>query len=90
MFKKGDKLIYIVDDKSGYKKGEIYEICDIQSFKGEDYNSPEGIYYKVFYDTKLHTYFWFYDINMSDYFITLAEWREQQIKTIIDDDINMY
>jgi hypothetical protein len=83
---KGDKVICIKDwsfDEQEYKKDIIYEI--------DDTNKTYGIYIKgENYISRDEYGYWFcfkkdYYNNFPDYFITLAEWRQQQINSILDE-----
>ena len=101
MIKNGDKVIcikdaYYVEKPTGmkellYKCGEIYEINYIAIndshiyFNGSSYifisrndkDASTGFYL----DNKIEKWYKF-----SDYFITLAEWREKQINSILDEN----
>ena len=78
MIKAGDKVVCIVN-KSLYEINKIYEISDTQFF------SEDGIYHKIFYGDKNYMHFWYHDRSIGEEFIPLSEWREQQIKAVLDD-----
>jgi len=88
MIKKGDKVICIddvvdVDDYSTpFEKGNIYEVSAIVSHDWFD-NTRSVLMFD-------NSYLFDYDFPDSEiyffkYFILLSEFREQQIKTILDD-----
>ena len=86
MIKAGDKVVCIEDYnsfifdviKQKYIKGKIYKIIDINGeydiyIEGEIKNKNGWIGH------------WFYTNSFSKYFIPLAEYREQQIKSVLDE-----
>ena len=95
MIKKGDKVICIKDAyyldiedptcglELFYKLGEIYEVNNVfkrnsyVDIKRNDNNSSTGFYL----DDPIEEWYKF-----SDYFMTLAEWRNKQIDSILEDD----
>jgi hypothetical protein len=96
MIKVGDKVICIEDYSCqgsyvdqithSYKIGKRYEIIKIEDemiYILADLNKEDAIFIGVWFricDDKLFGFDVFHD-----YFITLAEWREQQINSILDD-----
>ena len=81
MIKAGDKVICINSDYDEYDilaelPCEVGDICEIHSVST---TTPLG---EVFMFKGL----WEFDISMFyKYFIPIAEWREQQIKSVLDD-----
>jgi len=86
---KGDKLIcikpYIFRQKEYYTQGKEYEILSI---------GHKTLYVQSnLYGGTWQGAMWFSRVevsivgnrNLVEYFITLAEWREQQIKSVIDE-----
>ena len=97
MIKKGDKVICIKDayytvslkPELLYKCGEIYEINKINNIVMDDSyytyidikrNDKKDASTGFYLDNKIEEWYKF-----SDYFITLAEWREKQINSILND-----
>ena len=64
---------FIIGEVIENKKGKIYDFYDTSDTKGYWVDSEDG------YSATL------FDGNLSEYFITLAEWREQQINSILDE-----
>jgi hypothetical protein len=87
MINVGDKVICLKDyvvygflSKHTYKENKIYEVL----------TSEIGVsQYRIFINDEENAGLWFDLITNKDfyskYFITLAEWREQQIKIVLDD-----
>ena len=86
MIKKGD-IVFCIKDfaiaNQFFFKSKCYEVAEVSLanhfyIKGENYinNAQYGHWFKL--ETKHYN-------NFSDYFITLAEWREQQINLILDE-----
>ena len=77
---------YVDQITHSYKIGKRYEITKIEDgmiYILADLNREENYFIGVWFrtsDDKLFGFDVFYD-----YFITLAEWREQQINSILDD-----
>jgi hypothetical protein len=93
MIKKGDKVFcikeqeYIFYDGNRYThlRGNIYEVLNIRVSDKilfiqtqENYNDINGLWFSL--DDNNH-----YRKTFSDYFITLAEWRDKQIDSILED-----
>ena len=78
MIKVGDKVFCIKDFENSHQKfiaGKLYEI---------HHNIKERETYVLGeFKHEFGNGYWFYG-NFSEYFTTLAEFREQQIKTILD------
>jgi hypothetical protein len=88
---KGDKVICIKDfDVSNQKfiKGKVYQIKRIDKYScyiaGEIYINDRNFGYRLFY-FKYERKSW--HKMFSEYFITLAEWRDKQINLILDEAI---
>jgi hypothetical protein len=101
MIKKGDKFVCIKDiyepDEPGkpiaFFKGNMYKVINYDDFDDITCISVEENYYKFTESTGM----WFsgkfsipsvqqhFKRNIYDYFITLAEWRNQQIDSILND-----
>lgn len=80
MIKAGDKVVCIkstnLNNHENFIKGNIYEIYQANIYQANItdvhiYIKPGGV--KFFIN------------NFDKYFITLAEWREQQINSILDE-----
>jgi hypothetical protein len=76
------KDVYAHDNNKLLKKDVIYE-TDIISDKGVVFRCPGDIIYFPFENTSHLNCVIFSDIEGC--YITLAEWREQQINSILDD-----
>jgi hypothetical protein len=81
MIKVGDKVFCIKDffyfDKKLFHNNKSYIVGGVSSL-------TKMIYIKDGISDNICSGFWF-DINKDQYFITLAEFREQQIKSVIDE-----
>ena len=76
---KGDKLVCICNSCNGsYEVNSVYVISDTRKFL-------DGKYLQISYGDKKYMNFWFTEKDISDYFITIAEVRELQIKSVLDD-----
>jgi len=74
---KGDKLVCICNYGS-YDVNIVYVISDTRKFH-------DGKYLQISYGDKSYMNFWFTEEDISDYFITIAEVRELQIKSVLED-----
>ena len=77
MIKKGDFLVC----KKSYKEYKYFikegQVCEIKSIQ----NHVTGVYILI-----SNFYLCFDDINIWEYFISPAEWRDRQIDKILEDD----
>ena len=94
MIKAGDKVVCVKDyeyvytnRKANYTEGFTYEVLGIGEQTGrayikcddEDYGRRAGSFFDIHGDSINSPLF-------SDYFIPLSEFREQQIKSVLDDN----
>jgi hypothetical protein len=92
MIKTGDKVVCIKDMSNiqhlNYTLHEIYSVSLIKHRIRYEYNSYYSI--RIEDESKIGWYFESIDLNnllyFYDYFMTLAEWREKQINSILEDD----
>lgn len=97
MIKVGDKVVCIKDYSykhsdtltNSYKSGKLYEILKIYEningvYISADLSSEEYHYVGVWFSMKSNKYTDFDDFD--DYFLTIAEWRDKQINSILDDE----
>lgn len=88
MIKAGDKVVCIKDDehvystrKSTYREGVTYEVLYTGESGAVCIKCDDGGFDIYFIHRQLRSIARIF----SDYFILLAEWREKQIKSVIDD-----
>ena len=91
MIKAGDKVIcikynviYGFISKHTHKENKVYEVLRISGNKCSAFvndEENEGIWFNIADNGEYMNY----QFNFCDYFISLAELREEQIKTILDD-----
>jgi hypothetical protein len=93
MIKQGDKVLCIKDfiskDEKSYIKGNLYEVVMIHNLHLrivtiQNYveKTPTGTSTQINFFSIGHSSM----NNFYEYFITLAEWRNQQIDKILEDD----
>jgi hypothetical protein len=86
---KGDKVVCIKDlilNEQTFIKGKMYQLNHLYETScyvaGENYFSDINYGYTFYFKSSLKSY----DKCFSEYFITLSEWREKQINSILDGD----
>jgi len=80
MIKKGDKVMCVFPAKSSITVGKSYAIIEeVQWQKNEKEKSFSNVYIAVIND-----FGWKGIFKFKDNFITIAEWREQQIDSILN------
>ena len=80
MIKRGDKVVCIKNFETVYEGGKVYKVDWLQTTTNDVYIAEEnhfGMY--GFSLTNGNT------LCFNEYFILLSEYREQQMKTILDD-----
>ena len=77
---KGDKVVSICND-SLYEVNRVYVISDTRLLN----NDEDKKYLQIYYGDEVYMNFWFKEENISDYFIPLADARELQIKSVLED-----
>lgn len=75
--KEGDKVICIRDFALMFKANEIYEINSVDIELSKTYIST--VNGGFWFNLNRRNIYWF-----NNYFITLSDWRELQIKSVLD------
>lgn len=84
MYKVGDKFICVVyNEYNNYVIGNIIQIIGEAKYLSSLCVSYDCIYYCIYVNEEVRETF--FDDEIHDYFIPLAEWRERQIKSVIDE-----
>jgi hypothetical protein len=80
MINKGDKIICIFPDRDTITVGKIYTVIGLEWHKKASEKLFSNVYIVIINDCGWKAIFKF-----KDNFITLAEWRDNQINSILND-----